>query len=204
MARKRSELSGAADNVAEFDRAAAIVEQMVTSPNAAPPAAPSATGLPVPQMGAGYERITERVFDLPDPDGLFNELMDEIEIKEALTPEVLKAAANRCEKRAIDAHQLYVCAKVEHDRYEAQMARVTGAMREAATAELQQEKDGGKRAKTITNADVEARAAHMFPDEWTDAITRESRAKRMIDQLERISTSWQFRSKTIAAILGSH
>ena len=202
MARRRS------DAVDEAAKATAAVEAMVTSPNAGvPPARGSTAGkpeLPKPKMAAGYERVIERVFDLPDPDSMFAELIDAIEIKHALDPQAVAEAANACERRALDAHRLYVCAKADHDRYEAVMAGVLGAMREAATAELQGEKDQGKRNKSITNDDVEARAAHMFPDEWTDAVTRRAKAKRMLDHLERLASLWQYRSQNLATIRGKH
>jgi hypothetical protein len=194
MAKRRSE----SDAVAE---AKAVVESLVVSPNAAiPQAAGSARGAPA--MAQGYERITERVFSLPAPDALFEGLMDELEVKEALTPQAVAQAANVCERRALDAHQLYVCARADHERYESETARVMGALREAATAELQQEKNDGKRSKAITNDDVEGRASSMFPDEWTDIVMRRAKAKGMIEHLERLASLWRYRSANMTNLRG--
>lgn len=201
MAKSRSEASREAS-------AKQAIETMVVSPNAGrevPPDRASKTGKePPPKMAEGYERITERVFSLADPDGIFERLIDALEIKEALTPQAVAEAANRCETNALDAHQLYICARADHERFEAENEKVMAALREAATSLLQNERAGEKGAKSITEKDVTARVAASWPDEWTDIVTRQAKAKGMLEHLERLASLWRYRSANMTNIRGQH
>lgn len=155
----------------------------------------------IPEVGGGFGKIVDKVFDLPNPHERFDELVAALSIDDALTPGVLQAALNRAEDNARLAHQLYVCSKADHERFEIENERVVGAMREKATAELQVEKDAGARSKAITKDDVTARVATMFPDEWAEVNSRKVKAKGMLDHLQRIADIWTQRCRSLSAML---
>lgn len=191
MPRKRSQ-SAKADPATAAKAADALFETKTFS-------RPS---LPIPRLKPGFEKVVERVFDLDDPDAEFQAILTQLTVEEAITPEKVEAALNHAEDTARKAHRLYIVARVDNDRYEVECDAVMGALRDAATSELQAEKDAGERSKAITEADVTGRVATMFPDEWAEVNDRRARAKGMLDHVKRIADLWEGRCYTLSTMAG--
>jgi hypothetical protein len=153
------------------------------------------------QLTPEYQRIVERVFDLPQPDVAFAECRDALELTDALTPAALAIALNRAERMALLASQLYVCAKAEAEKLDLRLDRVIGAMREGAMEQLQVDKNNGKRSKQITDSDVNGRASQIYPDEWIEMRERQNRASGMLSQLQRLSELWKRRRESLQAMI---
>lgn len=156
---------------------------------------------PLPELRPGCSRIVERVFDLPDPEAEFDRLWMALEV-EPFTPGAVEAALNVAEQNAMKAHQLYVVFRADFERLEAETAAIVGALREAATAALQAEKDAGQRSKAITDADVTGCVAQMFPDEWSAIQERAIKARKTKEHVERLADLWKYRSSSLSALLG--
>ena len=158
---------------------------------------------PPPSVSAPFTRIVERVFNIGDPDALFTSLTERLSLRDALTPGALQAALNIAEENARLAHQLYVNAKVESERFEIDADIVLGAMRSVATGELQREKDAGQRSKAITDADVREKAAVFYPDQWRDTNERRAKALGMLEHLKRLADLWQTRCYSLGTMLNA-
>jgi hypothetical protein len=166
-------------------------------------AQPSPINGPMPNVSESFSRIVERVFDIGDPDALFTTLMERMSLRDALTPGALQASLNIAEDNARLAHQLYVNAKVESERFEIDSDIVLGAMRAGATAELQREKDAGQRSKAITDADVREKAATLYPDQWRETNERRAKTSGMLEHLKRLADLWQTRCYSLSTMLNA-
>jgi len=115
-------------------------------------------------------------------------------------PGHLLLALDAGEDNARRAHQLFLCAKLEAERYEKESDAIVGAMRDKAQLDLNAEKADGERRKAITNGDVDTRAAMLFPDEWADIHTRRAKAKGSAEHLKTLAELWQGRCATVRNI----
>lgn len=114
----------------------------------------------------------------------------------------LQQALDRAEKNAHDAHRLYVTAKVEHQRWERENDVVFSAMWSKANRSLQKEKDDGLRSKQITDADIKARMATLWPDEYSAQETRRAKVKATVEALEDLAEQWKSRCRTLQTMMG--
>lgn len=110
---------------------------------------------------------------------------------------VLHKAIDHDPSLAYEAHRLYVTAKLEYKRWELANDVIHGAMWIASTQSLQREKDDGLRAKAITDGDVKARCATLFPDEWVAQELGRMQIKETVDNLE-------FLVKEVAILATTH
>lgn len=159
-------------------------------------------GKPAPSMGDGYERITTRMFHL-NPEAEYDWLEKNLRLPfDVAGAEYGKIAGhlNEVEHNAYRAFVLYVNAREALESYTIDCMAIEAAMRDAATLDLQSEKDDGKRTKAITDKDIETRMSSKYPDEYRSISTRRVRARKMVDACERLAELWKFRSKTLAAI----
>jgi len=150
----------------------------------------------------GFTRIAERVFNLPDPDGEYEELERALSLGSSEFDSIVKAV-DAAEDDARRAHRLYVNAKLDYERFAADAALIESAIRTEASAELQREKDSGQRTKQITDADVVAKSAALFPDEWRDLAEKKVRAKLSVEHLERFADLWVGRCRSLGGMLAS-
>lgn len=88
---------------------------------------------------------------------------------------------------AYEAHGLAVTAKLERHRWEAANELTHAAMWSEATRAIQHEKDTGQRSKQITDTDVRARAALIFPDEWSAQEHDREKVKLTVERMERLA-----------------
>lgn len=156
----------------------------------------------LPVMDKGFERIKDTIFQLPDPDAEYADLERAL-VLGTQQFDSISAALDKAEDHARRAHRLYVCARVEAEKFNIDADIVEGAMRTQAVSELQREKDAGIRTKQITDADTSARLGAMFPDEWRDLQERRIESRKMVEHLERFSDLWRSRCYSLAKLLES-
>lgn len=156
----------------------------------------------MPQPGPGYDRITERIFDLPDPDAEYEELERALSLGTREHDSVFEAL-DRAQHNARRAHRLYVCARVDAERFNLDADVVEAAMRTQALHALEQDKLAGVRTKQITDADVGAKIAALFPDEHRDLAERRIKSRKMLEQLETFAKLWSSRCYSLASMLDS-
>lgn len=156
----------------------------------------------LPAPGPGYDRITERVFDLPDPDAEYDDLEQAL-VLGTRTYESVSDALDRAEDNARRAHRLYVNARVDAERFNIDADVIESAMRTQAVAELQREKDAGIRTKTITESDTASKVAAMFPDEYRDLAERKVKSRKMVEHLEVFAKLWGSRCYSLSKMLES-
>lgn len=113
----------------------------------------------------------------------------------------IRKALDEAEHDAQQAHRLYVTAKVERDRWEMNQEVSSTAMWSKATRTLQEEKDSKLRNKAITDADVRARCAALFPDEWRHLEDQRSRLKETVSNFQNLAELWQSRCHTLRTML---
>lgn len=157
----------------------------------------------LPVLPPSWMRIQERSFKLEDPEAEFNELEGALKLTNALTPGNLQEALNVAEDNARRAHRLYIVARIEYEKFELEALPILEAMRDAASKDLQGEKDRKERTKAITEADIKGRASVLFPDEWVIAMERKIKAEGMMDTLKSFAELWRQRCFSLSSMLNS-
>lgn len=82
-----------------------------------------------------------------------------------------------------EAHGLWMTAKLEGRRWENANEVTHGKMWNEATRALQHEKDQGLRSKQITDADVRAKVATLYPDEFAAQEFDREKIKLTVDRM---------------------
>lgn len=149
-----------------------------------------AGALRIPGTDAGLERIAERLYKI-DIAETAKHLAGEIRVGEkrgdfgTLQRVVDDAVAN-----AKAANALYLNAKALFEEWEAEASIVMAPIRSVATAALQAEKAAGERSKAITDADVEAKMAALYPDEFKAHAVKRAKLKGTVEHLQNDSELW--------------
>jgi len=156
----------------------------------------------MPRQAPGFERITERVFDLPDPEAEYALLEKALSLGTQEFDSIAKAL-DSAEDNARRAHRLYVGAKLDYERFLADAEVIEGAIWSEAVAELQREKEAGTRTKQITDADSRAKCAALFPDEWRDLAEKKVQAKLSVEHMERFADLWVSRCRSLGGLLAA-
>jgi hypothetical protein len=151
------------------------------------------------RLGALVSSVIDEGLDL-DVNAEYDELLAALEIKEALTPQVVRAAVNSAESYAKRAHRLFVITKMLHESFRVDAETCLAACRDAATAELAKLKAAGQHPKQVTDRDVEDKAATMFPDEWSTINEQLVKGKHTLAHLERFADLWQRRSWSLSSL----
>jgi len=113
----------------------------------------------------------------------------------------LMKALDEAEDNARLAHSLFVNAKLVAERFETDALLIEAGMRKEATALLQGEKTAGRLSKAITDADVVAQCATMFPDEWTRIQVDRRQHKLTVSHLEHLVTCWTSRCRSLQTMV---
>jgi len=148
------------------------------------------------------ERIVEEVF-VRDLYAEWKELEAGLTVGEkrsehAYAVRELDLAANR----AYRAHRLYLTARAAREEWEAENETIFGAMMAKASHELEVEKEAGTRKKQITDADVRAKVATLFPDEWQAQERRRRKVELTVKSLERLAELWMGKCRDLQALVG--
>lgn len=133
------------------------------------------------------ERIVEEVW-VNDMHEVWTRIRKSLSIGEKRSEHAyIHKALDDARKLSFDAYRLYVTSKKEYERWEKENEVIYGAMWINATRALQQEKDQGQRSKQITDSDIKAMCAVMFPDEWTAQEKRKLSYKLTVDSVSQLS-----------------
>ena len=148
-------------------------------------------------------RITMSIYEI-DAHRDYQDIERSLEIgDERTTYSTLMQHLDKGEVRARRAHALYLGAKLELAKFEIDSQKVVGAMRSKASEVLEDEKASGTRKKAITNADIEAQMADMFPDEWAAQELTRVRLKGGVEHLERLADLCKGRCHTLGTMLSN-
>lgn len=157
-----------------------------------------------PQVGGEWDRIITWIFTL-DERRTFETLTEELSFGEnAHRREYAEIfdALDLATRRTDEASRLYASAKVTLAKYLGQVAEYEGDMREQAREGLEREKEAKKKGtKTITEADVIARMAKMFGDEYTRVETTKAQANEAVKHMERLLDRWVDRTRSLNTML---
>jgi hypothetical protein len=159
----------------------------------------------VPPLPDGYQTIVDSIFNLPDPNVVYEEVLAgirPIRASRATMAELLDAL-DTAQSVAVKARGLLVNTKATADAVGRDTQILVASMRDQATSQLEREKESGLRKKAITEADVVQCLSTMFPDEWSAVQERESKAKRAIDLIENLCERAAERARDLRAIVGA-
>jgi hypothetical protein len=145
----------------------------------------------------GYRRIIETMV-VDDPEETYKKLHKALTIGADRTEYgmVLKHL-DEAEGHYREAFSLSVTADLAYREWELDNEVVFSAAVKAATEQLQHEKERGQRNKQITDADVQARIAVMYPDEWREVEKKRARMKGMRDSIRNLVEVWASRCRSL-------
>lgn len=150
--------------------------------------------------GAGFRAIVETIF-IVDPKAEYDRLEKEMAIGDKRTDYgTVMQHLDEAETNMRRANRLWQTAIVERKRWELDNEVLFAAMRSEATRSLQSEKDEGKRNKAITDADIAARIATLFPKDYLDQEVKRAKMKAMVDSLEGLQDAWSSRCRSLQTI----
>ncbi len=161
---------------------------------------PSANAASEKKMSPGFERIIEHVF-ITDIWETYRKLEERLRIGDERKDygRVIKELDD-AESNARLAHRLWTTALVAREEFEQNNEVIFAAMRQQATTELQDEKEAGRRNKTITDADVVSRCALNWPDEFGAQEVKKKKVKAMEKSMEDLAAKWDSRCRSLATI----
>lgn len=113
----------------------------------------------------------------------------------------LAEALDNAETNTRAAFRLYATARIARKSREDTDEIASAKLRDDATKSLQEEKDKGTRAKAITDADISARMAGLFPDEFRAQSERRRRWEMTEKSLEHLVSMWESRCRSLQAML---
>lgn len=163
-----------------------------------------------PKMHSGFERIVRSIYEV-DVEEVYARIRDlrlPVSIDHA-TRETIRAALERAEECARDAHLLFCNARVALEGFEAESDTTMGVLRAAARDRLFAEYEAARdpasktKPKQLTDADVDAEVARSYSDAVRRYRVRREERKRMVDHLEQLASIWRSRRSTLEALLES-
>ena len=159
-----------------------------------------------PQVGGEWDRIITSIFTL-DERKTFDTLTEELSFGDGAHrreyAEIFDAL-DMATRRTDEASRLYASAKVTLAQYLAGVAEYEGDMREQARGALESAKEGkGGKGKAITEADVTAKMAKMFGDEYRRVEVTRARAEEAVAHMKRLLERWEDRGRFLDAMLRS-
>jgi hypothetical protein len=191
---------------AEVERLSAELKHELEPPAHEPPANPLAfknvNAIRRKPLRVDLLRVVETVF-VKDIHAEWQDLVAGLEIGEKRSEhgvavrELDKAAA-----RAYRAHRVYLTARAAREAWEADNEVAFAAMMSAAYKSLQDEKDGGRRNKAITDQDVRFRCAAMYPDQWPAQEERRRNVELTVKSLEALAEIWAAKQQDLRANVG--
>jgi hypothetical protein len=151
-------------------------------------------------MGSSYGRVIGRLFAI-DPLEEFQEMEKYLEgirrPAHTLSYGELADELEQVENNAWRAARLLAHAQDARDAYERDCAVQEGAWKEKAVAALEQAKKDNELTKRITIGDVDSYIATHFVTEYKELSDRRSKAKRMVEAIERGADLLKKRRETL-------
>ncbi|GAC1453553.1 MAG: hypothetical protein PVSMB8_12470 [Vulcanimicrobiaceae bacterium] len=208
MAKKRETAKKLADlRTAEVEETSAALDTELRKSEGLPPRrsptdwrGPNSAPTELTPIDPAFERITELIV-IDNPLEVYRHLEKELKIGEKRSDMgTVRRALDEAESNAREAHRLWMTALIERERFELTNKVIFAGMRTQALAVMQQEKKHGERSKQISEADIEATCAAMFPDQWRDQELRRTRYKAMEKSMENLNDRWSSRCYTLSAL----
>lgn len=145
----------------------------------------------------GFEQIVESIH-LDDIKGTYDKLEKALRVGEKRTNRaVLLKRLDESQTYARLAHKLWMNAKAAFTAWELDNEAVWSAMWSEANRALQEEKAQGQRSKQITDADVKAMVASIYPAEYKHQEVKRVRVKGMVSDCEHLTEMWNQRISTV-------
>lgn len=155
-------------------------------------------------LAPAYDRIVTRMVP-EDPEGDYEELERKLRLRTSPAHRAeaseIQDALDEAASNAWRAHKLHIGARLAHEVCEADAKVKLAPMRDAATLALQDEKLKGVRSKQITDGDVEAKMAELYPDEWRSISVDRLRSRKAVDKFEEFARLWGSRAQALQAEL---
>jgi len=153
----------------------------------------------VPQpRGLGFNKVVESVFAVEVRVEDYLRLEKELSLSDATRPEVIRAAMNRAQQNASEAHRLYIVAKVEFELYETECLRYMAHFREEAIRALKA--DEGRAKKDIIEKDVSSKLSVLFKDQVLLEQERREKSSKTVAHLYRLAELWKDRAYMLGAM----
>lgn len=147
-------------------------------------------------------QVVETVF-LTDVSSEWRRLEDALQLGEKRSEHAHAVAAlDRAATNAYRAHRLYLTARALREEWELENEVIFAAQWSKASAELQADKDNGRRSKQITDADVKARIATTEPEAYAYQEKKRREIEFTVKSLERLAEVWLGRQRDLQAIVG--
>lgn len=156
-----------------------------------------------PRMSDDFERILERILDLPDALAEYDRLEKTLKIEDNHTDlGTLQKALNEAESNALMASKLHANSLVEKKACEREWDVWSGPHWIKAEAVLEAEAKNGRK-KNITDADVKAVMASRYPDEFRDHARRKAQLEALEVQMKKLSELWTQRCATLMTLIAN-
>lgn len=158
-------------------------------------------GVTLPKVHPDVAGIIESVFQV-DYAREWRRLHDVLTVGDGRTDHgSVNMALDKAEDNARLAHKLWVNLKIELERYKVDAAVTQAAMRNEANESLQEEKDGGKRSKQITDADVASKMAELHPDEYRTVELQLKRFELSVEHAKDFAERWNQKCRDLNTML---
>lgn len=155
-----------------------------------------------PEISPDIERIAETIYAI-DASKDYDDLEKNLVVGEERGDfRTLQQHLDKAEDRARRAHRLYLGAKLERARWELDAQVTNAAMRKAAVDDLETDKAAGRK-KQITESDVTAKMAQLFPDEFRSQEIKRAKLKGVEEHLERLAELWKGRCHSLGTMLNN-
>ncbi len=143
-----------------------------------------------------YNRLIESVLREADLAAEYDELESNLEVGAERTQYgVIYEALDKAEGRARRAFSLAANAKIEHERMRLDQKEVDAELHRRAMEKLREEGD-----KTRI-ADVEAKIAELFPDEWRGGKMRVKRSEVSVEMCQKLGELWTQKVRSLQVML---
>lgn len=165
---------------------------------------PKITIANLPDFSDPMGAMIETTFEMVDPAAVYAELTAALDKRrDALTPGTIREQLADASRLYREAHRLYIVARHDQERFDNEHTIVFATLREEAKTELEAEKSVGKLKKAITDGDVTARMARMYPDEFTTMQDRAIRGRKMVEHLKHLVDVFKNRMRALATLAGT-
>ncbi len=152
-------------------------------------------------MSNSFQQIIESI-QVKNPWESYEKLEAELEIGFSRNDHgSINEALDKAETNARRAHHLLSTAKLERARWEIDNDAQWSRIKTEAQAELQREKDVGKRSKMITEGDISVRIATMFPEIWLQSERKRSEMKVLEESMTNLVELWVSRCRSLQTML---
>lgn len=175
-------------------------------PDDPPPAAPAAAAKPHVEPSAKdrhpmpWGLVITDVFSI-DVHATFKQLEKDLTLGDGATEYgTVLHAVDASARNLYQAARLCRKAKLEDEKFSAELDRDLEVLRSTAVAQLEAEKRSGERSKAPTIADIDARMLANWPDKVTSVRTRKAEMHGAMRAIEALEAAWKERCQSLRVI----